>query len=774
MKNPLRKRLLRELKDEFGKYLVIFLLMMGSIGMISGFEVAAGSMSTAYDNSFADYNIEDGNFRLDKAANAAQRKAMNALGITVYDNFYSTQELTNGSHLRIFQNRTEVNLVCLMEGALPQAADEIAIDRMYADNNGLSVGDTLTAADGARSWKVTGLVALSDYSALFEDNGDSMFDAVLFGVAVVTPEGFAALPESSLTYSYAWKYDDPPASEADERQRAEDLMTALNDEVHLKDYVPRYLNQAIQFTGDDIGSDGAMMLMLLYIIVAILGFVFAVTVSNTIAKEANVIGTLRASGYTRGELVAHYMTMPLLVTLVSALVGNIIGYTFFKDICADIYYGSYSLPTYVTLWNAKAFVMTTVVPVVLMAVINFLVLRRKLSLSPLQFLRRELSRKKNRRAMRLSPKLKFFSRFRLRVIFQNRSNYILMFVGVIFANLLLLFGMVLPAILGNYAADMGANLICENQYMLTVPMDALDEDHKLESLFALAEYSAAVETENEDAEAFSAYSLETLGDQFPAESVTLYGIRSDSRYVHLTLEPGKVYISSAYAQKYLLDVGDEITLKEAYEDTSYTFTVDGIYDYEGGICLFMPQADLNRTFDYDKDFFCGYFSDTPITDIDEQYIGSVIDLAALTKISRQLLVSMGSMMDLVNVFALVMFAILIYLLSKIVIEKNAQSISMVKILGYSSGETARLYLLPTSIMVVASILVSIPVVNGLMEILYREVMLQMISGWIRYQVEPIVFVKMIAMGVGTYAVVAALEYRRLRKVPMDQALKNVE
>ena len=58
-----------------------------------------------------------------------------------------------------------------------------------------------------------------------------------------------------------------------------------------------------------------------------------------------MIGTLRASGYTRRELVMHYMTLPVLITLVGALIGNILGYTVFKDVCAGMYYGSYSLPT---------------------------------------------------------------------------------------------------------------------------------------------------------------------------------------------------------------------------------------------------------------------------------------------------------------------------------------------------------------------------------------------------------------------------------------------
>ena len=47
-------------------------------------------------------------------------------------------------------------------------------------------------------------------------------------------------------------------------------------------------------------------------------------------------------------------------------------------------------------------------------------------------------------------------------------------------------------------------------------------------------------------------------------------------------------------------------------------------------------------------------------------------------------------MGLVNGFAIAIYMILIYLLSKIIIEKNAQSISMTKILGYTNGEISRL------------------------------------------------------------------------------------
>ena len=152
----------------------------------------------------------------------------------------------------------------------------------------------------------------------------------------------------------------------------------------------------------------------------------------------------------------------------------------------------------------------------------------------------------------------------------------------------------------------------------------------------------------------------------------------------------------------------------------------------------------------------------------------MVDLDALTKISRQLDVSMGSMMGMVNGFAIVIYMVLIYLLSKIIIEKNAQSISMVKILGYTNGEISRLYILSTSMVVVLCLLLSLPLETVIMKVLFREMMLSSISGWITLWIDPMIYLQMFAAGIVTYAVVVLLEFRRIKKVPMDEALKNVE
>lgn len=750
MKNPLTKRLPRELKSELGKYVVLFIFLVAIIGFISGFFVASNSLKAAYDEGFEKYNIEDGSFALYEKADAGLIETLERHGVTVYENFYIERE-TDGidSTLRIYKNRTEVDLVCLMEGAFPESANEIAVDRMYADNNGVSVGEVL-CVDG-RELTVTGLVALSDYGSLFSSPSDMMFDAFKFGVAVMTEAGFDSLGDSGFCFNYAWKYDTAPADDAEAKEMSEEFLSTLAENAAVTNFNPQYSNPAIQFTDEDMGSDRIMFSVFLYIVIAIIAFIFAITTSNTIAREAAVIGTLRASGYTKGEIIRHYMTMPMLVILASAVVGNILGYTLFLKVAEGIYYTNYSLPTYEILWNADAFIRTTVIPSVLMFVINLAILVNKLSLSPLKFIRRDLSRGRKKKAFRLNSKLPIMTRFRLRIIFQNMPNYVTIVAGIFFANIIILLGMAFPALLENAQAEISSGMICDYQYVL----------------------KTAAETRTEGAEKYCAGGLKTIEGRLKSEDVSLYGIVPGSEYLPLDLDGGSVYISSAFSEKHGISAGETVTLKEEFGSEEYSFTVEGIHDYTAGLAVFMSQERFNQTFGYEEGFFNGYFSDEEINDIDDLLIAAKVTEDDYNKMSRQLTTSLGGMFDLFYWFGIGMFMLIIYLLSKIVIEKNAQSISMTKILGYTNSEISELYIMSTTLVVIGSFVLTMPIVNALMGYVC-VVMLSQYSGWLPYYVPFSVFVRIIAAGIIAYGVIAFMQFRRVKRIPLDVALKNVE
>ncbi len=682
--------------------------------------------------------------------------------VDLYENFYRNEEEdhdndgTADGTVRVFPKTEHINLACLLEGRFPEAAEEIAIDRMHGDNVGISVGDTITV--GGQSYHVVGLLAYVNYATLHEKSTDFMFDALKFNVAMVTEDGFDRL-QSDIHYAYAWRYKTEVRDEKQEKLLSDDFLPALltqtvTYENALADYLPGYANPAIHFAADDMGSDMAMGGVLLDILIVIIAFIFAITVSNTITREAKTIGTLLASGYTKGELARHYLAMPVIVTLFAAAVGNVLGYTVFKNVVVSMYYNSYSLPTYKTLWNPNAFIKTTLIPVALMFAVNLAIIVKELRHTPLEFLRGDLKRSRRKKAVRL-PSWKFFSRFRLRIIFQNIPNYLVLFFGIFFIMVMLAVAVGMPNTLDYYKENAGDQMFAQYQYVLKSWEDT---------------------TENDSAEPFCMKSLQRKSETID-EEISVYGIAENSKYVKIeglqSLKAGEVYISDSFGEKYGISVGDTITLEEKYENKRYTFQVAGFYEKALSISVFLPMDNFRTAFDFEAEAFSGYLSDSEITDLPEDTIATVITLRDITKMCDQLDHSIGAYMQYFQVLCILLSAVMLYLLTKIMIEKNENAISMTKILGYENGEIARLYLLSTAAMVLIADAVSVFLGSLVMDKVWKSMMLGY-SGWFTFRIDLAGYGKMFLFVLIGYLIVAAFDFRRIQKIPMDQALKNVE
>lgn len=147
------------------------------------------------------------------------------------------------------------------------------------------------------------------------------------------------------------------------------------------------------------------------------------------------------------------------------------------------------------------------------------------------------------------------------------SNYAVLFVGIIFANMLLMFGLMLPSVLDHYQVEMENGMLSKYQYMLQMPASMAGGDSKLEQMVSMMMFSQAVETENPDAEKFSAYSLSTLPGKYKSEEIILYGVENNSKYINIKWKTSdsasdtdvknvenipEVYLSSGYAEKFSL------------------------------------------------------------------------------------------------------------------------------------------------------------------------------------------------------------------------------
>ncbi len=771
MRNPLIRRIPREFKNDLGKYLALFLFMTLFIGIVSGFLVTDNGCMELYNRSFTENNIESGHFALNKELpDEIKENLEEKAEIKIYPYFYFEENITDTEkNIRVYSLERDVNRLFLMDGEYPCSDSEIALDRMFAHANKISVGDKIILSD--KELTVSGLITSPDYSTLFEKSSDMMFDTQNFSVAVMTDSGIGSFSNSRTVYNYAWCWNETVkrenstlAKEKSERLTDvfEEVLTDYNnslyetgstDFVTVEDYLPAYLNQAINFVGDDMGGDKIMFIVFDYIMTVVLAFVFAVTTSGTIAQEAGVIGTLRASGYTKGEILRHYLILPVLVTLVAAIIGNILGYTVFTSPIVDVYYGSYSLPPYVALWNAEAFLLTTVIPVIIMLVINVAVIWNKLRLSPLQFLRKELTDRKKKKALKLSPRIAFMTRFRLRIILQNIPNYITMFFGIFVGGVLVIFGLMFSPLLADYKEDIVNDRICDYQYVLT----------------------EMAETKDENAEKYAVMSLKTTDNRFMEDVISVYGITDNSVYAEAEITDGKVTISHGIAEKFGLKAGDTLTLKDRFnEKKQYSFEIGNTVNYNSGLAVFMPISDYCEKFGEQSGYFSGYFSNTELTDIDKAKIATIITVSDMTKASDQLTASIGEIMGMFCLVGVVVFCLLMFILSKQIIEKNANAISMTKILGFKNGEISSLYIIATSVVVVLSLLLTIPLVDMALKALFGGILYTRMTGYIPFFVSPVTYIEMVALGIASYALVAIIQIAKINRIPKSDALKNRE
>lgn len=239
MLSPLAKRFPRELKNNLGKYLGIFAMMVIAIGLTSGFLSAASSISKLMDGMDATYAIEDARFTTNfeasnKALTAAKHAAEDSSGSTVQihksysiDAELSGGEAAEGTVARVYQNRTQVNLAAYAEGAEPTNSNEIALDRVFCSHNNIHVGDEVQV--GGERFTVSGIMTLPDYSALFEKNSDFVFNSLTFTVACVNSDAFTALQDAgnAPTYTYSVRFSDRSLSDAARVNAEQDMAEAL-------------------------------------------------------------------------------------------------------------------------------------------------------------------------------------------------------------------------------------------------------------------------------------------------------------------------------------------------------------------------------------------------------------------------------------------------------------------------------------------------------------------------------------------------------------------
>lgn len=849
MQRILRRKTLRELRANGLRYLALGLMIAFAMYLIVSLIGAADTVILGSAEHAEKNRLEDEQFSVFVPLTDGELQALTGQGVSIEPMFFLDYERDNGSVLRVFRLRREIDLTELEAGQLPTAGNELALEKRYCEANGLCVGDTVTLA--GKTLTVSGIVTSPDYDTPFRSMGDSTVDSANFGTAFVTDalyeqlrDGDRALQAEEYLYAcrlngamssaelrerlkelrftpmevadpyfqeywkQTWGKRDDLLSGADEladgNRELSDALHELNDTMtgdalaQARPYLPEELFTAVselceageELTGgsnelrdavreaadkylaedlsnlrsftaaednpriggaaDDVVINKYASIVAGVIILALLGYVISVFVIHTIESEQSVIGTLYALGVQRKDLLRHYLALPVCVSFLAGLIGTAVGYSRYGvPLQTADTYAYFSVPALQTVVELPVILYGVVTPPVIAALVNFIVIRRKLSAPALQMIRGE---EKRRDVSELDlGTMGFLRRFQLRQMLREGRSAIGVVLGIFVCLLLMMIGINAYTLCLHVGRDNVTDTKYAYMYLYKYPEEQVPEGGS-------PAYAQTLKKE------VLGYNLD----------VTVLGLEADNPY--FDAKPAKsqsrVQISSAMAQKYGLSAGEQLVLNDEQNDRSYAFTVDGVVEYAPAFFVFMDIESMRELFGAPEDYYNTVFSDRDLK-IEPGRLYSVSSKADVVKAADVFVNLMYSMVYTMIIASALIMAIVMYLMMKVMLDRSAGSIALFKVFGYRKREISRLFLDGNTILIALGTLVSIPLSKLIMDAMYPH-LVSNVACAINLQIAPWVYGVLFLGCMLVYAVIHALLVKRIRKIPANEILKNRE
>lgn len=807
MQKVLRKRVLRDLKENLFRYIALaFLIIMGMYVIVS----LIGAGYTIIDNGETHdeaNKIEDGQFSVFVPLSDEEISRLEDAGAEVEGMFYEDYDVMDGKTIRVFANRENIDLVECDEGNLAEADDEIVVEKRFSQVNDISVGDIIQIA--GNEFKVTGIGTSPDYNALFKEMSDTVVDSKVFGTVFVTEGAYDKLHATgesvkTETYLYAFRlkgkttcddvkdaledikvdtdriddeyfqeyWDRTGAAINDFKEGIKELKSGANEladgvaelkketDSFLKDYDTDFANITSFVTSDDNPRTGGaaddqqinvqagyffgVLLMLLFT------YVISVFVVHGIEKESSVIGALYALGVKRRDLMMHYLTLPVIVTTVAGIIGFLIGISNvgIPVQMADAY-AYYSIPAMDVKIPPILIVYGIVMPPLTAIVVNYFVIRKKLSQTALSLIKNEVKQPKGSNVD--LGDMGFVGRFRVRQMLREMRTGLTVVIGMFIALICLML-------------SLNTATFCSKVKKQNV------EDTHYEYMYT---YKYPTENPPEGGEAAYAKTLkkEVYGYNW---DVTVLGLSKNTKYFDVDLKDGKnrVAISSSFAEKYCYSVGDEIVLHDEENDIDYGFTVDSVTQYTPAFYVFMTIDDARELFGAGSDEYNVVFSDKDL-EVDPARLYATTTKADIESAAGIFADQMRSMVVMIVIISTLIFVVVMYLMMKVMIDRSAFSISLIKVFGFRTKEIRKLYLDGNFFIIAIGAAICLPLAKLIMSAVYPSLVSNVNCG-VKLTFAPWLWAALYGGILVLYFIINRVLVGRLNKIVPAEVLKNRE
>ena len=489
------------------------------------------------------------------------------------------------------------------------------------------------------------------------------------------------------------------------------------------------------------------------ILMVLFTYVISVFVIHNIEKESSVIGALYALGVTRGQLLFHYLLNPMLIAFLGGVVGCILGFSKYGtgwQMGDSIAY--YSLPPMRIVTPGYLLFYSLIMPPVTAVVVNYLVINKKLKCTALSLLRNEQTAGKAGRIQNMNlGNMKFLLRFQIRQMLREIRSAFAVVIGMFICLLILMMSIDCAVLCINF----GNACLEETKYAYMYTYKYPTED--------VPEGGTPAYVENLKKEAYG-YNLD----------VTVLGIDDDNPYFPIATADKKneIVISSAAAQKFGVKVGDKLVLSDEVNERDYAFTVKDIVSFTSGVYVFLDRDIMQELFDQEDDYYNVVFADHAL-DIDNGRLYATVSKENVEESSQIFTDMMGPMVVMLVAISALIFMIVMYLMMKVMIDRSAFSISLMKVFGYRRREIRRLYLDGNFYVILLGALICVPLAKWSMDLVYPYCIANVAIG-MDLKFTPQIYIMIYGGILLCYMVINFLLVGRLNKLVPAEVLKNRE
>ncbi len=756
------KKMLRTAWQYKAQFISMVLMVMLGVGMFVGFNMEWASIeenmfSFFEDSKFADYRLvsEKGYSEDDLGKIAALD------GVEAASRFLSVNvdvKDTDGDSVALaVTTDPAVSSFVLISGEAydGSSADGIWLSDRYAEENGVSVGDTVTFVyrNTEISGKVKGLIKAAEQMICVRDKTQLMPDFATHGFAYISP----VMYEKALGFAYYPQINVISSLEKDDFSEKVNKALGQTTVILTKDETLSYS----QAEGEV--SEGKAMGSILPALFLLIGLLTMVTTMHRLtAKEKTQIGTLKALGFHDSRITRHYTSFAFFVAVLGTALGIGMGYGVAWIIMnPNGMMGTYlDLPKWKLVFPAFCAVAVALI-IAALTLIGFLSVRRMLVGTAADALRPYTPKKMKPMLIERTKffhKLSFGTRWNMRDIVRHKARTAMSLVGIVGCTIL---------ILASFGMKDTMNAFLDMYY---------DNGLNYSSRIFLSETA----TDAEKQEIIDKYKGDFGGSvsvQLDEKTVSLdiYDITHDKIRImdentdKIEIGDGGAYICMRLAEEFGLGVGDTFTVSPFGTSDTYKLKVAGIFRSvsENVIISDKYASELNLPYTVDSVYTDTEKSDIALSDV----IKSVQSKQMIMDSFEAFLSIMDTMIYLLVGGALLLGIIVLYNLGTMSYTERYREMATLKVVGFRDKKIGRLLSGQNLALSVVGIIIGIPLgaltLSYLLKTLASEYEMKMAIGAGSY-------IFTVILTVGMSLLVSLMVARKNKNIDMVEALKGQE